>query len=253
MQININITEPLRNLLPEGVYLSNGVYSLDENCIIESPIKLFRPASSIYAKQLGSFTYSWSPYGDCVESIGRFCSIAADVHFGLGAHPLDWVTTSNCSWDPNFWNKGLLNPACFWPPYDAPIKNEPNEGAIRVGNDVWIGQRAMIKPGVIIGDGAVIGANAIVTKDVAPYSVVGGVPAKIIKLRFTEAIIEELMQIEWWNYPLKVLEGVKFNDDPKKFIDAILVNTANLNKLGPALKSYKFSDIVALLETKKPI
>ncbi len=74
-----------------------------------------------------------------------------------------------------------------------------------VGNDVWIGSEAMIMPGVTIGDGAVIGSRALVTKDVAPYAIVGGNPAKLIKKRFTENEIEILLEIKWWNWEEKVL------------------------------------------------
>lgn len=80
-----------------------------------------------------------------------------------------------------------------------------NKGDIVVGNDVWIGYEAVILSGVKIGDGAIIGARALVTKDVPPYSVVGGVPAKIIKQRFSAEVIEKLQKIKWWNFSPEVL------------------------------------------------
>lgn len=76
-----------------------------------------------------------------------------------------------------------------------------NKGDIVIGNDVWIGYEAVILAGVTIGDGAIIGARAVVTKDVPPYTVVGGVPAKPIKLRFSEETISSLLKLQWWNWP----------------------------------------------------
>lgn len=79
-----------------------------------------------------------------------------------------------------------------------------------IGNDVWIGSHALILGGVKIGDGAVIGAGAVVTKDVPPYAVVGGVPARIIKYRFSQEIIDKLLEIKWWNLPENILkENIK--------------------------------------------
>ena len=81
------------------------------------------------------------------------------------------------------------------------LKGHPaTKGDIRIGNDVWIGEDAKILSGVTIGDGAVIGANSLVTKNVPPYAVVGGVPAKIIKYRFPENVISRLLQIKWWDW-----------------------------------------------------
>jgi virginiamycin A acetyltransferase len=85
-----------------------------------------------------------------------------------------------------------------------------NKGDIVIGNDVWIGYEAVIMAGVHIGDGAIIGTRAVVTKDVPPYTVVGGVPAKKIRLRFDDSIIEDLQKIRWWDWdPGKISENLK--------------------------------------------
>ena len=83
---------------------------------------------------------------------------------------------------------------------------------VTIGNDVWIGIKATIMPNITIGDGAVIGANAVVTKDVPPYAVVVGVPAKIIKYRFDEEIIKDLLELKWWNYSESFIKTLPFED-----------------------------------------
>lgn len=95
-------------------------------------------------------------------------------------------------------------------------KSWDNKGNIIIGNDVWIGYEAVILAGVTIGDGAIIGTRAVVTKDVPPYTIVGGVPAKPIKKRFSEEIISKLLDIQWWNWSdeklLKILKRFKLEN-----------------------------------------
>jgi carbonic anhydrase/acetyltransferase-like protein (isoleucine patch superfamily) len=96
------------------------------------------------------------------------------------------------------------------------------KGNIDIGNDVWIGREAFILSGVVVGDGAIIGARAVVAKDVAPYSIVVGNPARYIRSRFDEEIIEELLKIAWWNWPIgKIVEAMPIimSGDIKGFID----------------------------------
>lgn len=128
-------------------------------------------------------------FGDnTTYSVGKYCSFAADVRLLLGGgHRLDWVTTYPFSEiDPEF----------------AHIEGHPaSKGDIHIGNDVWVGREAMILSGVTIGDGAVIAARSVVTRDVKPYSIVGGQPAKPIKSRFSQSIIDRLLELRWWNWP----------------------------------------------------
>jgi len=125
--------------------------------------------------------------------IGKFCSIGSDVKIILGSeHRTDWVTTYPFN--------AIFNKFRH-------IKGHPDtKGDIIIGNDVWIGANVTILSGVTVGDGAVIGANSLVIKNVAPYSIAAGVPAKFIKYRFAPEIIEGLEKIKWWDMPLKEIE-----------------------------------------------
>lgn len=120
--------------------------------------------------------------------VGAFCSFAAGVKIFLGGeHRTDWVTT-------------FPFPA-LWKAQAGHIPGHPKtRGDVVIGNDVWIGAEAVIMSGVRIGDGAVVGARAVVTRDVPPYAIVAGNPAVLIRLRFAEPVIERLRQIAWWNW-----------------------------------------------------
>lgn len=130
-------------------------------------------------------------------SVGKFCSISSDVKLLLGGnHRVDWVSTYPfSSFSENF-------------PEAALIKGHPaTKGSITIGNDVWIGMNVTILSGVTIGDGAVIGTHLIVTKDVPPYAIVAGNPAKIIKYRFDTSTIQALLALQWWNWPLAKIKA----------------------------------------------
>ena len=121
--------------------------------------------------------------------IGSFCSFARGVKFSLfGNHRMDWV--SSYPFHVHITHKNF-------------IEGYPNiKGNIIVGNDVWIGLDSFIRAGVTIGDGAVIGACSVVAKNIPPYAIVVGNPAKIIRYRFNEEIINELLKIKWWDWPI---------------------------------------------------
>ena len=125
--------------------------------------------------------------------IGKFCSIAcgAKFIFNCANHSLKSLSTYTFPLFFEEWDLPKAEVATAW----------DNKGDIIIGNDVWIGYDAVIMAGVTIGDGAIIGTRAVVTKDVVPYSIVGGVPAKEIRKRFTPEIIKRLQEIQWWNWP----------------------------------------------------
>ena len=125
--------------------------------------------------------------------IGKFCSIACGTKFlfNCANHTLKSLSTYTF---PLFYEEWELEKSNITTAWD-------NKGDIVIGNDVWIGYDAVIMAGVTIGDGAIIGTRAVVTKDVEPYSIVGGVPAKEIRKRFAPEVIKRLLELQWWNWP----------------------------------------------------
>ncbi len=141
--------------------------------------------------------------------VGSFCSIAAGVKIYLGGeHRMDWVTTYPFSL---LWKTGRH------------IMGHPmTKGDVIIGNDVWIGTEAIIMSGVKIGDGAIVGARAVITKDIEPYSIYAGNPTFFLKKRFDERIIQQLLMLEWWNFKNEDIEQIlplMLNTDIQGFID----------------------------------
>ncbi|AHY60409.1 CatB-related O-acetyltransferase [Stenotrophomonas rhizophila] len=168
---------------------------------------------------IGRFTYGgatfklWSA-GERVE-VGAFCSFAEDVLiFGGGEHRLDWVTTHPLR-------------IAFNSPGAGQDGHPHSKGPTRIGNDVWIGHGAMVLSGVTIGDGACIGAGAVVSKDVPPYGIAAGNPAALVRTRFSEAQIAQLLHVAWWNWPIdriKQFEALLCSADIDAFILAALAD-----------------------------
>jgi len=197
-----------------------GQFSLPLNSVFEPPCGL-KWMQVQHSLSMGAFSYAVSGFYFGAR-IGRYVSIGESVQIGRHGHPMDWVSTS-----PIFYTKpqdlfdedlemmGDLGPGQFersGPPTIAKLTT--------VGNDVWIGHEAFILPGVTIGDGAVVAARAVVTKDVPPYAVVAGVPAKVVKYRHPEELINQLLAVRWWDYAAWDLKGVKV-DDPRQFIEQL--------------------------------
>jgi acetyltransferase-like isoleucine patch superfamily enzyme len=141
--------------------------------------------------------------------IGPFTSIGPEVICGMGSHPLNYVSTY-----PGFYTNKASGATWF-----GINHNYEDKLSVEIGADVWIGSRAIIMSGIKIGVGAIIGAGAVVTKDIPPYAVVGGVPAKILKYRFEDSIITSLVTSSWWELDKNILkETAKYMNTPEKFL-----------------------------------
>ena len=159
---------------------------------IRNKILARKPLDKRYPQyKFGRGTYGWPTIHEWDESarleVGSFCSIAANVNIFLGGeHRIDWVTTYPFS---EFWAEA------------RGISGHPkSKGNVIIGHDVWLGQNCVIMLGVNIGHGAVVGARAVVTKDVPPYGIVVGNPARLVKYRFSEEVIERLLKLSWWEW-----------------------------------------------------
>jgi acetyltransferase-like isoleucine patch superfamily enzyme len=164
--------------------------------------------------RMGAFSAS---YGGRLYSIdiGRYCSFAPDLQTGWEEHPADWATSSMLGYvkDLHGWATLLGRPD------HEPVQQfKAIRGRTTIGNDVWIGQGVFIRSGVTIGDGAIIGARSLVLRDVPPYAIVVGTPAKVIRFRFPEKQIEALLQLEWWRYSIFDMPGNLLRDVPR-FVD----------------------------------
>lgn len=173
-----------------------------------------RRAAQGYDFDVGEGTYGvpsvfW--FGeDARLEIGRYCSIAPDVTIMLGGnHRPDWVTT---------YPFNRMNPAA------AHLTGHPaTKGSVRIGHDVWLGHRCRIMSGVTIGNGACVATDAVVSRDVPPYAIVGGVPASVIRLRFASDQIEALQRIAWWHWPSERIDAflpLLLSPDISAFIEA---------------------------------
>ena len=152
-----------------------------------------------------------------IGKIGRFCSIAFNVHTICGVHPTTKFVTTHPAFFSTYKQNGhtYVNSSKFQENRYADQHNP-----VVIGNDVWIGESAKILSGVTIGDGAIVAAGAVVTKDVPPYAIVGGVPARIIKYRFSDDQIADLLNIKWWNWPEDIIASrAEDFDDIEQFVE----------------------------------
>lgn len=150
-----------------------------------------------------------------LKSIGAFCNISADNVTIAGNHPITTVSTNTFTYSKKV---GFVNA-------DKPISHLANVRKITIGNDVWIGANVTLLPGITIGDGSVIAAGAVVSKDVPPYAIVGGVPAKLIKYRFEPEVIDSLLASQWWEWEDdKIKYFIPHMESPYTFIAALQSN-----------------------------
>ena len=169
------------------------------------------PGSQFINSKMGKHSFCGYDCDISNTEIGSFCSIANNVIIGGGMHPVDWVGTS-----PAFYEGRDSIKAKF------SNHKRKNVKKTIIQHDVWIGQSVIIKQGICIGTGAVIGMGSIVTKDVPPYTIYAGNPAKLIKERFDKNTAEKLLKIEWWNFDDKKLKKyAKYFTNPDQFINKV--------------------------------
>ena len=183
----------LRNLLNPGVSFLSRIDDVSE----VSPKAKVYGKTQIYQSQIDDYSYVASGTQVICTKIGKFCSIACGARFLFNSANHSMTSLSTYPFPIFFeeWGLNIKHVANAW----------DNKGDIIIGNDVWIGYEAVIMAGVTIGDGAIIGTRAVVTKDVAPYTMVGGIPAKPIRKRFSDDIISALIKEQWWNWPEEVI------------------------------------------------
>ena len=211
MYINLtkNRIKKLRNYgfdIPD----SHSHISSDFRCEIPASIKNTVIGPKV---KLGAYSYAVSGY-IMAANIGRYCSFGEDIQIGRQNHPIDWLSTS-----PHFYLPAeqvqdmpptikAQSSSGYYPHGKAPTVMK----VTNIGHDVWIGHGAYIKPGITVGTGAIVAAMSVVTKDLPPYAIVGGNPAKLIRYRFSKNIIEKLLVSEWWEYTPKSLRQFQLHN-----------------------------------------
>ena len=140
-------------------------------------------------------------------TVGAYCAIGARTAINPFNHPVDWLSINEFQYHPNSFD---------WVPEYREFKRlERSPDMFRhvtIGNDVWTGHNVNIMAGVSVGDGGIVGAGSVVTKDVPPFAIVAGAPARVVRMRFSDGIIERLLRVKWWDLELSDLSGLPFRD-----------------------------------------
>jgi len=194
----------LKKLIPEIQLLKDksvpwSFLSSDISSSITDKFSKIQPPYKIDNSTIGRGTYIASNSLISIVNIGKYCSIGPNFLCGWGIHPINGISTS-----PMFYSTAKQNGKTF----SKSDKIEERKKII-IGNDVFIGANVTVLDGVTIGDGAVIGAGAVVSKDIPPYAIAVGCPIRIIKYRFSEEIIEQLLNIKWWDFEDDELKNVE--------------------------------------------
>src|ERR1700720_362788 len=197
------LKERLRMAGVENLYAPHGGVSLPAETVMEPPcsLKWMRLEHSL---RLGAFSYAVSGFYFATR-IGRYTSIGEDVQIGRQDHPTDWMSTSPFQYlDTKLFDIGSqFDGGPEFQTYKSHLVGKVPGTRLKytnIGNDVWIGHGAFVRAGVTIGDGAIVAAGSVVVKDVPDYAIVGGNPARVIRLRLPEEIARQLSELEWWKY-----------------------------------------------------
>ncbi|MEQ6204917.1 CatB-related O-acetyltransferase [Sulfitobacter sp. HNIBRBA2951] len=219
-------------VLNRGASLS---LNMPKNTVLEAPSSL-KWTQYEHSIHLGAFSYQVSGY--CFAArIGRYCSFGEDIQIGRQDHPLTWASTSPAFYlhDNLFSLKGGFEGSEEYHSYRFENGEAPTKVQVtNIGNDVWIGHGAMIKAGVTIGDGAIVAANSVVTKDVPPYAVVAGNPAVIKKYRLNPLLISPMLRSKWWQFAPWQLTHLK-PSKPGDFVQGVMKMIDEVEPFAPTV------------------
>lgn len=247
--------------MSQGKLRSFGLHCINDRVSIQGTLLAEIPANITIDNyfdafcSIGAFSYVCQKGMFSGVEIGRYCSVAQEVWLGPPQHDTAAFSTHPFIFDHPRITASLRGDEL----YERVIGTSPYSGfspfpvdkpSIIIGNDVWIGARAVVMEGVKVGDGAVIAAGAVVTKDVAPYTIVGGVPARPIRKRFSDEIIAQLLELQWWRYDMSHVSNRVDYGRPSEVVDFMraLIAEGALPRFTPARVRIKRTETGVLIE-----
>lgn len=191
--------------------------------LVEAPVRFLGAFVLRTDTRIGAFTEFGREVEAQAVTIGRYCEIGPGSLLGATGHPTTWLSVSAFQYKKATWG--------WHPSADSVDVVDPTAGGRQsfrsvagdlatIGNDVWLGANVVVLRGVTIGDGCIIAANAVVTKDIPPYSIAGGIPAKVIRPRLPDELRDELQELRWWRFSPNQLSGISF-DDPAEAVEQL--------------------------------
>lgn len=218
-----------------GLALPPGKYHINRESTFEPPCRLTTCIDPKMPLHIGAFSNTGGFAGEGTIrncTIGRYCSIAKHVEIGLPQHPVDWLSISCRQYLSSYLDMRKFTGS------DVVTQDFEMMAHTTIGNDVWIGTHVVIMGGLTIGDGAIVAAGAVVTKDVPAYAIVAGVPARVIRYRFDEKTIDELLELKWWRYDIAAFGKVDWSN-PREAIGVIRDRMSSLSPYVPELVTEK--------------